>query len=263
MASLIGGSARAGLSARLERNRALWSEVNAQFTDGDADTRWSTSEISWGLFRIPETELGVLGDVAGQNVLELGCGTAYLSAWLARAGARVVAVDLSRAQLATAARCQRRYGPTFPLVEADAERVPLRGDAFDLVVSEYGASPWCDPVPWVWEAARLLRTGGRLAFLTSSVLTALCVPDAAGPAGETLLRPQSDVTSVTWPGGGTEFHPGHGAWIRLLGATGFAVEVLHELYAPPGAAPPEYYDIATVGWASRWPAEDLWVARKT
>jgi ubiquinone/menaquinone biosynthesis C-methylase UbiE len=79
---------------------------------------------------------------------------------LARRGARPVGVDITPAQLDTAARCQQRFGPVFPLIEANAEDVPLRGSSFDLVVSEYGASVWCDPERWIAEAARLLRPAG-------------------------------------------------------------------------------------------------------
>jgi SAM-dependent methyltransferase len=174
-----------------------------------------------------------------------------------------VGVDLNAAQLATAARCQRRFGLAFPLVEADAEKVPLADGSFDLVVSEYGASVWCDPDRWVAEAARLLRPRGRLVFLTNSVLATLCVPADEGFTQERLLRPQRSLHRVEWPGGGVEFHPGHGQWIRTLTANGFAVQALHELYAPAGAATHEYYGIATAEWASQWPVEDLWAARRT
>jgi len=247
---------------RTRRNRAVWAEVNAQFTDADADTRWRRGEITWGLFRRPEGELGLLGPVDGLDVAELGCGTAYLSAALAGAGARPVAVDLSRHQLATARRCQAAIGPSFPLVEADAEQLPLRDASFDLVVSEYGAGPWCDPSAWIPEAARLLRPGGRLVFLTNSVLAALCVPDDEGPAGDRLLRAQRDVATVAWPGGGVEHHPSHGGWITALTASGFVVDALHELHPPADAEGPEWYEIVGVEWAERWPAEDVWVAHR-
>jgi SAM-dependent methyltransferase len=240
--------------------RELWAEVNARHTDAQAGALWGSDRIAWGLFRRPEDELGVLGDLDGLAVLELGCGTAYLSAWLARAGARPVALALSRAQLATARRCQVRFGPAFPLVEADAERVPLRSGAFDLVVSEYGAAPWCEPRGWLAEAARLLRPGGRLVFLTNSVLAGLCVPQVEGVAGDRLQRAQHELVRVAWPGGGVEHHPGHGEWVGELRAAGFVVDALHELYAPAGAATPSYYEIVTAEWGRRWPAEDLWVA---
>ena len=135
--------------------------------------------------------------------------------------------------------------------------------SFDLVVSEYGASVWCDPERWVAEAARLLRPGGRLVFLTNSVLATLCVPEEEGFATEQLMRPQRGIGRVRWPGGGTEFHPGHGEWIRILSSNGFVVEALHELYAPATAATHDYYDIATAEWAMQWPVEDLWAARLT
>jgi SAM-dependent methyltransferase len=238
----------------------LWASVNEEFTDEDAVRRWADDGIGWGLFGVPERELGVLGDVSGARVVELGCGTAYLSAQLARLGARPVAVDLSPHQLRTATGCQRRFGVHFPLVEASAEAVPLRASSADLVVSEYGAGPWCRPRRWLAEASRLLRPGGRLVFLTSSVLAALCVPDTGGFAGTELQRPQRALRRVEWPGGGTEYHPGHGEWIAELRAAGFLVDALHELYPPSGATTPPYYEIVTVDWAQRWPAEDLWVA---
>ena len=85
----------------IERNRQLWGLVNERFTDADADLRWTSPGITWGLFQHAEDELELLGEVAGLDVLEVGCGTAYLSAALARSGARPTAVDLSASQLAT------------------------------------------------------------------------------------------------------------------------------------------------------------------
>ena len=246
----------------LSVNRAVWTAVNGQFTDAQAASAWQAEEITWGLFAVPETQLGVLGDLAGVDVVELGCGTAYFSAWLARLGARPVGVDLTPAQLQTARRCQTRFGVSFPLVEADAAHVPLGSGMFDLVLSEYGASVWCEPVGWLSEAARLLRPGGRLVFLTNSVLATLTVADTHGYAQDRLLRAQRHLYRTQWPGGGIEYHPSHGDWIRMLRGAGFDVDALHELYAPTGADSPDYYEIVTADWARSWPAEDLWVATR-
>jgi SAM-dependent methyltransferase len=245
----------------LHHNRSLWTLVNEAVSDREADRRWDASEIVWGLFERPESQLGILGDVGDRDVAELGCGTAFLSAALARAGARPVALDLSHDQLRSARRNQERTGIRFPLVEADAGSVPLRTSSFDLVVSDYGAAPWCEPRRWLAEAGRILRPGGRLVVLTNSVLAGLCVPADGGVAGELLLRRQSDLRRIRWPGGGVEHHPGHGEWIRELRRAGFVVDALHELCAPEDAVDPEHYDIVTAAWARRWPAEDLWVAR--
>jgi SAM-dependent methyltransferase len=246
----------------LARHRHLWALVNERFTDADADDQWAASGIRWGLFRLPEADLALVGDVRGLDVVELGCGTAFLSASLARAGAHPVAVDLSAAQLNTARRCQQRHELFFPLVEADVGHVPLRSAVFDLVVSEYGAAPWRDPQVWLAEAARLLRPTGRLVFLTHSVTIALCVPENGGVAGDRLLRPQRDVARVSWPGGGVEHHPGHSDWIRYLRTHGFEIDALHELFPAADANTPGFYDIVTGDWAARWPAEDAWVARR-
>ena len=251
-----------GRAADLAVNRAVWAVVNEQHTDAAAMGAWQRPELGWGIFGVPESELGVLGDVRGLRVVELGAGTAYVSAWLAGHGAQVVAVDLSEHQLATARRCQRRTGVVFPLLQADGEAVPLAAGCADLVVSEHGVGVWCDPDGWVPEAARLLRPGGRLVFLVNSVLSALCVPETEGPAGDRLLRALPSVATVRWPGGGVEHHPSHGAWIEVLRRHGFTVEALRELYAPRSAPPHDYYSIVTPEWAGRWPAEEMWVARR-
>lgn len=250
-------------SESVARNVAAWTRTNAEYTDRQAREQWAREEIAWGMFAVPETDVGVLGDVAGLDVVELGCGTAYFSAWLARRGARPVGVDPTPAQLATAARCQQEFGLEFPLVEAPGEAVPLPDASFDLVLSEYGASLWADPARWVPEAARLLRPGGRLVFLTNSVLVVLCSPDDDAPVGERLLRSQFTLYRLEWPvDGSIEYHPTHGEWIGLLRANGFDVEDLVEPRAPPDAETPEYYGWVSADWARRWPVEEIWVGRK-
>jgi SAM-dependent methyltransferase len=249
-------------SADLERNIAQWTRTNHDYTDGRAAASWARDEITWGVFQVPEESLGVLGDVAGLDVVELGCGTAYFSAWLAKRGARPVGVDPTPAQLATARRMQAETGIVFPLVEAPGEAVPLADASFDLVLSEYGASLWAVPERWIAEAARLLRPGGRLVFLVNSPLLILCTPEE-GLAEERLLRPQFGMCRFEWPGElGVEYVLPHGEWLALLRANGFDVEALHELQAPAGSTTHGYYEYVTGEWAQSWPAEDLWVARK-
>lgn len=246
-----------------EQNRAYWAKENSTSYDATAEQAWAETEISWGLYSVAEREVGVLGDVAGLDVIELGCGTAYISSWLARRGARPVGVDVTPEQLATARRCQRQFGLDFPLIEASAIQVPLPDASFDLAISEYGACLWCEPQRWVPEAARLLRPGGRLVFLTNSLLITLCVPEPEGQrAGTELLRPQSAIKRQQWPNGGVEFHLGHGEWIDVLRSSHFEVERMVELYAPADAAEDDRHHISTRDWARRWPVEEIWVARK-
>lgn len=243
-------------------NVAAWSAMNAKYTDAQAERAWGPQDLTWGVFSVREDAIGEpLGNVDGMDVVELGCGTAYFSAQLARRGARPVGVDPTLAQLATARRMMERTGITFPLVEAPGERVPLADASFDLAFSEFGASLWADPVLWLPEAARLLRPGGRLVFLTNSFISYLCAIDEGGTS-ETLQRPQFGPSTIQWPGEqGIEYHLAHGQWIDLLREAGFAVERLIELQAPADATVHEYYDEITPEWASKWPHEEIWVAR--
>jgi len=187
-----------------------------------------------------------------------------VGAWLKRAGARrVVGIDITPAQLATAQRLNRKTGLGLELVEANAEVVPLRDESFDVAISEYGASIWCDPYKWIPEAGRLLRSGGELVFLRNSTLSMLCMPDT-GRVQESLQRAQRDMNRLEWTDDdpGVEFHPSAGDLIRLLRANGFEIIDLVELFAPEGATDHVEYSYVTAAWARRWPSEEIWRARK-
>jgi SAM-dependent methyltransferase len=243
-------------------NRAFWTTEAAAYV-APARRAWAEAEPSWGIWGVPESEARILPDVADLDTIELGCGTAYVSAWLARRGARPVGVDITPAQLETARALQREHGLAFPLLEANAEAVPLPDASFDLAISEYGAAIWCDPYRWIPEAARLLRPGGRLISLGNSTLLMLCSPDEeTEPAGDRLLRPHfGGLGRFEWPDGSSvEFCLGHGDMIRLLRASGFEVENLVELRAPEGAT--TRYPFVTLDWARQWPCEEVWIARK-
>jgi SAM-dependent methyltransferase len=248
-----------GVSDYILTNRGVWTTFSAEYAER-APRNWAKDQIEWGVWNVPESEVGALGAVDGLDVIELGCGTAYFSAWLARRGAQPVGVDITPAQLDTARRMQEEFGLRFPLIEASAERVPLRDGTFDLALSEYGASIWCDPYLWVPEAARLLRPGGRLVFLCNSTLLMLCVR-LEGAAGPELVRDQFGMHRFDWEDTGeVEFHLSHSDWVRLLRRGGFELLDLAELRPPADAT--TNYDFVTLEWARRWPSEEIWVAGK-
>ncbi|MFE2750467.1 class I SAM-dependent methyltransferase [Actinosynnema sp. NPDC059335] len=242
-----------------ELNRRHWEDSAAAAHGPLARAHWARTEPRWGLWATPESEVRALPDVTGLDVIELGCGTAYVSAWLARLGARPVGIDISTRQLDTARAMQAEFGLEFPLIEGDAQRVPRDDATFDLAISEYGASLWCDPYRWIPEAARLLRPGGHLVFLSRSPLFALCARPG-GTASTTLRRPQFGLRRVDH-GTSTEFTLPHGEMLRLLRAGGFTVEDLIELQAPTPAE--REYDEVSSEWARQWPSEEIWKARRT
>jgi SAM-dependent methyltransferase len=250
------------VSDHVLRNRLAWDEWAADYA-GPGLRGWAADEPSWGIWSVPEAQAGVLpAALSGQDSIELGCGTGYVSAWLARRGARPVGVDNSAAQLTTARALQERFGLRFPLIHASAEQAPFADASFDLVISEYGASIWCDPYVWIPEAARLLRPGGELIFLANSVLLMLTIPDQDGlPATDRLLRPYFGMHRFEWPDDhSVEFHLGHGDLIRLLRRCGLHVADLLELRPLPGAT--ASHPLATFEWARQWPCEEVWKARK-
>jgi SAM-dependent methyltransferase len=227
----------AGPRDHVASNREAWDRMAADYVES-GHANWASDEVTWGIFSVPETQIGMLpDDLAGMDTVELGCGTGYVSAWLARRRARPVGIDNSPAQLETARRFQQEFGLDFPLYLGD-------------------------PYRWIPEAARILRPGGRLSFLGNSVLLMLCSQedDEDAPVTETLERPLFGMHRFSWNDGAVEFHLPHGEMIRLLRQSGFEIEDLVEVQIPEGAT--TTYPFVTPEWARRWPCEEVWKVRK-
>jgi SAM-dependent methyltransferase len=243
------------------RNAAHWGQQAANYVVRGR-RNWA-GEPSWGIWSIPETDVHLLPDLRGKDVLEAGCGTAYVSAWAARLGGRPVGLDPTPEQLATARLLQDEFDIHFPLVEGAAETLPFPDGSFDVVLSEYGAAIWADPYLWIPEAARVLRPGGELMFLGNAALLMLCVHEHEedDPAEEMLQRPYFGMYRFEWPGDDSvEFHLPHGDMVRLLRSNGFEILDLVELR--PGDEQSTSYPFVTKEWAQRWPTEEVWKARK-
>ncbi len=253
----------ANLPDHVLANRAAWGKFSEDFREPGRKS-WATDVITWGIWDIPETEIGALGGrerYAGKDSIELGCGTAYFSAWLAKHGARPVGIDITPEQLANARQFQAEFGIEFPLIEGNAEEVPLPDESFDFALSEYGASIWCDPYKWIPEAARLLRPGGTLVFLRNSPIATLCSVEV-GAAKEALQRPYFGLFSLMWPpDNSVEFCLPTGKLIRLMRDCGFEVEDLIEIQAPAGADDTRF-EYITADWSRKWPYEEIWRVRK-
>ena len=247
----------AELSDHARRNREYWNAQSSAYQERHREH--IAGGAAWGIWQIPEDELGVLGDVAGLDVLELGCGAAQWSIALAGIGARTVGLDLSAKQLEHARAAQAEAGVDFPLVESSAESVPLEDAAFDVVFCDHGAFGFADPRLLVPEAARLLRPGGLLAFSMLSPMLDVCWDAEADATGTELVNDYFELRSID-DGETTSFQLPYGEWIRLFRASGFDVEDLIELRPPEGAT--TTYDTAPYEWARRWPAENIWKARK-
>ncbi len=216
--------------------------------------------MSWGLWRVPESRLHVLGNPKGRDTLEVGCGAARWSIALAQKGARAVGLDLSSAQLAQARRLLRRSGQRVRLVRGDAERLPFASASFDLVFCDWGAMTFCDPLRTVPEAARVLRPGGRLVFATASPFRSVVEDRRGYRMGRRLRYDYFGMHRIEYK---TEvnFQLPYGEWIRLFIENGFTVESLTE-HQPGPSETSSYLNQNETTWARHWPLELIWQVRQ-
>jgi SAM-dependent methyltransferase len=241
---------------------------NRTFWDEDADDyqaahggQLAGAPLAWGAWRIPEAELRVLGDLAGLDVLEFGCGAAQWSVALAELGALCVGLDLSRGQLRHAARNVAAAAQPVGLVQASGEAPPFAAASFDVVFCDHGAMSFCDPARTVSEVARLLRPGGLFAFCASTPLLYLTYDVARDRQTRELRMEYRDLGRMAFGDGTIDFVLPPGDWIRLFRNSGFEIEDLVELLAPEGAKT-TYTDFVPYRFAHRWPGEQIWKVRK-
>jgi SAM-dependent methyltransferase len=247
-------------------NREYWDGMAHEWVES-GERAWKRTEPTWGEWGIPESELRLLpDDMTGMQAIELGCGTAYVSGWMARRGASVTGIDNSAEQLRTAQRLAEHHGVALELIHGNAEAVPRPGEFFDFAISEYGAAIWADPFTWIPEAHRLLRPGGTLVFLGNHAFLGMCSPvDGSYPITRRLERPYFGIHRLDWRDavddpGGIEFMLTFSEWIKLFRATGFEILDLAEIQAPADAVGSRAG--ISADWARDFPSEHVWTVRK-
>jgi SAM-dependent methyltransferase len=238
----------------------MWNAQVDEYEGLHAGALSGERAMAWGLWRIPEADLHVLGDVTGKDILELGCGAARWSIALAQCGARPVGLDLSARQLDQARRLQAEAGVSFPLIEASAEYVPLPDSSFDIVFCDWGAMTFADPYLTVPEAGRLLRPGGLFAFCTATPISAICENVSEDRLTRMLMNDYFGLHTIDW-GDYVNFQIPYGEWIRLFKAAGLTVEDLIETRPAVGQTS-TYRNEEENEWARRWPMENIWRVRK-
>jgi len=191
-----------------------------------------------------EADAGLLGEVAGTRILEVGCGAAPCTRWLTDQGAVTIGLDISAGMLEIA----HRLDETTPLVQADAAALPFPASTFDLACSAYGAIPFLPDLVGVFaEVARVLRPGGRWVFATSHPIR-WCFPDDPGPGGLTATQSYWDRRAyveldAAGSVGYAENHHTMGDLISALASSGFTIQALIEPEWPPG------FDRSWGGWS--------------
>jgi len=250
-----------GLTAHAARNRAIWDGYSDEYQAKHGDQLAVSGGLAWGTTQVPEADIHVLGDVAGRDILELGCGAAQWSIGLAKLGARPVGLDLSERQLTQARRLMAEAGVEFPLIHGTAEAVPLPDASFDIVFCDHGAMAFADPYRTVPEVARLLRPGGLFAFSHHSPIESIHWALDAETVGDRLALDYFGLHQVN-DGEDTWFQLPYGEWIHVFRANGFNVEDLIEPRPAPDATS-SYRSPEELAWARRWPAEEIWRLRRS
>ncbi|HEX6360372.1 class I SAM-dependent methyltransferase [Actinophytocola sp.] len=261
------GSARrpAGSAESVAANSAWW--------DADADDYHvehgeflGVSDFVWCPEAVREEDVRLLGDVAGRDVLEVGCGSAPCARWLATEGARVTALDLSAGMLRYAAAANEATGIDVPLIRANAERLPFATETFDIACSAFGAIPFVADLAGTFrEIARVLRPGGSWVFAVTHPIRWI-FPDDPGPNGLRVTGSYFDRTpyvEVDADGHATyvEHHRTLGDFVRALTGAGFTIADLIE---------PEWPEWLTEEWGqwsplrgALFPGTMIFVTRKT
>ena len=254
------------LPDHVQKNRELW--------DGDAhnwvamgERAWEIQEPNdWGIWHVPESELKLIpDDMTGMRAIELGCGTAYVSAWMARRGAEVVGIDNSEKQLDTARRLAAEHRVDLELVHGNAEDLPYPNESFDYAISEYGAAIWADPYKWIPEAHRVLVPGRSLVFLGNHPFVHLVIPEVGDTVtDDTLRKPYFGMHRIDWEESngdtGTEFNLPISEWMKLFNEVGFDVVDFIEPQNPDPDREKSFEQDPK--WAHIYPSEQVWKLRK-
>ena len=220
--------------------RGWWDREATDYLAAHGDFL-GTADFVWGPEGLREADAGLLGDVAGRRVLEVGAGAGQCSRWLRGRGAAPVALDVSGGMLREAARLSAAADLSVPLVQADAAALPFADGSFDLACSAYGGVPFVDDSARVMrEVARVLVPGGRWVFSVSHPVR-WAFPDDPTEAGllaassyfdRTPYVEQDDRGVATY----VEHHRTLGDRVRELTAAGLRLVDLVEPEWPAGNA---------------------------
>ncbi len=219
-------------------NRADWDAYADEYQATHGEFLRDVGFV-WCPEGLDEASAGLLGDVAGRTVLEVGCGAAQCARWLVTRGASAIGLDLSHRQLQHARRIDEDTGIRVPAVCGTATDLPFADASFDVVFCAFGA------FQFVTDAARAVqrgrpgaasRRGLRLLGHPPDPVEHARRPDGGRPGGHlVVLRPDAvrrggRARRVRY----VEHHRTLGDWVGILAPAGFRITDLVEPEWPEG-----------------------------
>lgn len=235
----VGSERRSATSAESVAANSAWWDADADDYHVEHGDFLGVADFVWCPESVREEDARLLGDVAGKDIVEIGCGSAPCARWLVTQGARVTALDLSAGMLRYAWAANQATGVDVPLVRANAERLPFAAGTFDIACSAFGGIPFVADLPGTFrEVARVLRPGGSWVFAVTHPMRWI-FPDDPSENGLHVTSSYFDRTpyvEVDGDGRATyvEYHRTLGDFVRALTGAGLTLVDLVEPEWPDG-----------------------------
>lgn len=139
-----------------------WNIISRSYQE---KTRISLEDVHYGPISPGESELKLLGDVKGKDVLEIGCGGGQNAIVLAKWGARSVGLDISEEQIKYARKLAKREGVGVPFYIGNMEDLSMfHNESFDIVLSSFAIGYVENLARTFQEVFRVLRAKGLFVF---------------------------------------------------------------------------------------------------
>jgi ubiquinone/menaquinone biosynthesis C-methylase UbiE len=214
----------------LDLNREAWDADSEEYQEIHRhDLDFNLTDILWGFGHSKESELGVLENIVGKAILELGCGGAQCSIPLCHFSTCCVGLDISGNQLHYAKKLSAQNNSVVELVMANAEDLPFCNSCFDIVFCVFGAVGFVDIGLCFREVYRVLKIGGLFAFSwyhpffdcfsRTSGDQLKIVKSYFDKSPITERKKKKDGTEITY----VEFHHTLSEWYTSLTRAGFVV----------------------------------------
>jgi len=197
-----------------------------------------SDRVVYGPDIVDDTDLRLLGDVAGKRVLQLGSHEGHTAITLHRRGARVIVVEPSAERVAASRWAFGQADARIELLETDfAELAAVRADSIDLAVSIYSLAGVDDLARVFRQVHRVLRQ--EAPFVFSLPHPAFSMIDPASDEPLRVRRSYWDHSPRNWTSGdhhGTDHTHTISDLFTQLGRTNFRVDTLLEPEPSPTAA---------------------------